>query len=184
MESYNTEQEYPQVNFIREGVKIGLINGAFALIIIYGSYFLGLDTFVNVQFITTFIPYMILVLIVYGLQMRRRNGNYLAFRDALQYAFMSYVIAAIMVAIGTYILYNLVDKDLTQKSFDLTIEKTRRIMENLKIDPKEIDRELNSMDKKETSFRNIFLGTGLGLIWDFCKSLLIALVIRREKTVI
>ena len=186
MEVFNTEPVPPvsQVNFIREGVKIGIINGALALLIMYITYFVDLDTFVNCQFITAFIPYMIIILIIYGFYIRRKNGNYLNFKDALQYTFMSYVIAAVIVAIGTYILYNLVDKDLTQKSFDLTVEKTRSFMESIKVDPKQIDKELDSMNRKDTTFKNIFLGVGLSLIWDFIKSLLISLIIRREKPVI
>ena len=40
MEIYNSEQAVqPEINFVREGVKIGLINGAIALLLMYGSYF-------------------------------------------------------------------------------------------------------------------------------------------------
>ena len=66
MDVLHTEQEYqPSINFVREGVKIGLINGAIALLLMFGSYFAGLDTFVTVQFVSLFIPYMIIILIVY-----------------------------------------------------------------------------------------------------------------------
>jgi len=107
MDVLESEQQYqPQINFVREGLKIGLINGAIALLLMYGSYFAGLDTFVTVQFISVFIPYMIIILIIYGFQLRKRNGGYLSFKDGLQYTFMSYVIVTLLVAVGTYILYN------------------------------------------------------------------------------
>ena len=35
-------------------------------------------------------------------------------------------------------------------------------------------------EPKHTSFKQIFLGLGITLIWNFCKSLLISLVIRKE----
>jgi len=185
MEVFNSEQTVqPTINFVREGVKIGLINGAIALLLMYGSYFAGLDTFVTVQFISKLIPYMMLILIIYGFQLRKRNGGYLAFRDGLKYSFMSYVIVAVLVAIGTYILFNLVDKDLTQKSFDLSMEKMKGTFINMGMKEEEIEKAMGKRDAQKTDLPTIFLGTGFGLIWDFIVSLLVALIIRREKPVI
>jgi hypothetical protein len=186
MEDLNSEQAVPsQINFVREGVKIGLINGTIALLLMYGSYFVGLGSFVTTQFISTFIPYMIIMLIIYGLSLRRRNGGYLSFKDGLRFTFMSYVIATLLVAIGTYILFNLVDKNLTQKSFELGIEKTRKFMENMGAKPEDIDKQMESFGTvpKETNLKNVILGAGTDLIWNFVKSLLITLIIRKEKPV-
>lgn len=188
METYTTnEQGSPvsTVNFVQEGIKIGLINGLFALLLIYVPYFMGMNTFVNVQFVSNFLPYMIAVLLIKGFQLRKQNGGFLAFKEGLQFAFVSYVIAAIMIAIGTYILYNIIDKDLTQKMFDITIEKTRTMMEKLNMPEDKIDEAMADAQnkKQETGLKNIILGTGLGLIWDFVKSILVTLIIRKEKPV-
>ena len=142
MEVFNSDQPVqPAINFVREGAKIGIINGAIALLLMYGSYFAGLDTFVTVQFISKFIPYMMIILIIYGFQLRKRNGGFLAFRDALKYSFMSYVVVAVLVAIGTYILFNLVDKDLTQKSFDLSMEKMKSTFTNMGMKEEELEKK-------------------------------------------
>jgi hypothetical protein len=178
MEVLNSEQTVqPQINFIREGLKIGLINGAIALLLMYGSYYAGLNTFVTVQFISRFIPYMMIILILYGFTLRTKTGGYLSLRDGLQYSFMSYVVVAVLVAIGTYILFNLVDKGLTQKSFDLSMEK----MKNMGMSQEELEKRLGKKGEQKTDFATIFLGTGMGLIWDFVISLIVALIIRREK---
>jgi len=184
MENYNSEQTYqPQVNFVKEGTKIGMINGGIALLLMYGSYFAGLDTFVTVQFVSLFIPYMIIILIVYGLQLRKRNGGYLSFKEGLQFTFMSYVMATLLIAVGTYILYNFIDKDLTQKSFDLGMEKTRKFMENMGAKPEEIDKQIEGFGSspQKTGPGNVILGVGTDLIWHFIKSLLITLIIRKER---
>jgi hypothetical protein len=184
MEVFNSEQTVqPGANFIREGVKIGLINGVIALLLMYGSYFAGLDTFVTVQFISRFIPYMMIILIVYGFQLRKRNDGYLAFKEGLQYSFMSYVIVAVLVGIGTYILFNLVDKDLTQKSFDLSLAKMKSTFMNMGMKEEEIEKAMGGKQAQKTDIATIFLGTGFGLIWDFIVSLIVALIIRREKPV-
>jgi len=184
MEVFNSEQSVqPPINFIREGAKIGIINGAIALLLLFGSYFAGLDTFVTIQFISKLIPYMMIILIIYGFTLRKRNGGYLAFRDALKYSFMSYVVVAVLVAIGTYILFNLVDKNLTQKAFDLSIEKMKSTFAGVGMKEEEIEKAMGSRDAQKTDLPTIFLGTGFGLIWDFVLSLLVSLVIRREKPV-
>lgn len=184
MEVFNSEQSaYPTINFVREGVKIGLINGAIALLLMYGSYFAGLDTFVTVQFISKLIPYMMVILIIYGFQLRKRNGGLLPFRDALKYSFMSYVIVAILVAIGTYILFNLVDKDLTQKSFDISLEKIKTTFAGMGMKEEELEKAMGKKEAQKTDFPTIFLGTGFSLIWDFVVSLIVAVIIRREKPV-
>ena len=181
MEVLNHEAHQPQINFIKEGVKIGLINGAIALLLMYGSYFAGLDTFVNVQFFSRFIPYMMIILIIYGIQLRKRNGSYLSFKDGLQYSFMSYVIVGLMMAIGTYILFNLVDKDLTQKSFDVSVQKMKHAFTSMGMSEEEIEKAIGKKDVQKTDFGTIFLGTGIGWIWDFVVSLIVTLIIRREK---
>lgn len=185
METYNSEQQayQPQVNFVKEGTKIGFINGGIALLLMYGSYFAGLDTFVSVQFISLFIPYMIIILIVYGFQLRKRNGGFLSFKEGLQFTFMSYVMATLLIALGTYILFNFIDKDLTQKSFDMGLEKTKKFMENMGAKPEEIDKQIGNFGStpQKTGTGNIILGMGTDLIWHFVKSLLITLIIRREK---
>lgn len=185
MQEFNSEQTIiqPQINFVRQGVKIGLINGIIALLLLYGSYFAGLDAFVNTQFISKFIPYMMIILIVYGFQLRKKNAGYLSFKDALQYSFVSYVVVAVLIAISTYILFNLVDKNLTQKSFDLSIEKMKTVFHNMNVKDTDIDKQIGTKEPQKTDFKNIFLGTGFGLIWDFIVSLLVALIIRKEKAV-
>lgn len=183
MEVLNQEMHQPQINFIREGVKIGLINGAVALLLMYGSYYAGLDSFVTTQFFSRFVPYMMIILIIYGFQLRKRNGSYLTFKDGLQYAFMSYVIVGVLMAIGTYILFNLVDPTLTQKSFDLSLEKMKHAFTNMGMSEEEIDKAIGKKEVQKTDFGTIFLGTGIGWIWDFVVSLIVTLIIRREKPV-
>lgn len=175
METIN--QEVRPINFVKEGVKIGLINGAIALILMYGSYFAGLNAFVSTQFISKFIPYMMIILIIYGFQLRKRNGNYLAFKEGLQYSFMSYVVVAVLVAIGTYILFNLVDKNLTQKSFDFSLER----LDKMGMKEEDVEKAIGKREEQKTDFGTIFLGTGFGLIWDFVVSIIVTVIIRREK---
>lgn len=181
MEVINQEVQPPTINFIREGIKIGLINGAIALLLMYGSYFAGLDAFVTVQFFSRFVPYMMIVLIVYGFRLRLKNSGFLSFKEGLQYSFMSYVIVALIMAIGTYVLFNLVDKNLTQKSFELSLEKMKQTFTSMGMKEEDIEKAIGNKEVQKTDLKTIFLGTGFGLIWDFIVSVIVSLIIRREK---
>lgn len=170
-------------NVVSEAVKYGSICGLIAVLLMYGSWAAGLSTFVSVQFWTNFIPYMVVIIILGGLQIRKQNAGILPFSQALKFSFLSYVVVAVITACATYILYNIIDKELTQKSMQVAGEKIRATMEKMGSSEEEIAKAVKRTEdgSKDTGFARIFLGTGLFLIWDFIKSLLISLIIRREE---
>jgi hypothetical protein len=172
-----------KINVVNEGVKWGSVCGLIAVLIMYGSWAAGLTTFVGVQFWANFIPYMIVIIIIAGLQLKKRNDGILPYSQALKFSFLCYVIVALIVAVATYVLYNLIDKELTQKSLQIAMEKTRAMMEKFGASEEDIAKAMKRTEDSgsDTGFGKIFLGTGLFLIWDFCKSLLIALAIRKEE---
>jgi biotin transporter BioY len=173
-----------KVNVVNEGIKWGSINGLIAVLIMYGSWAAGINTFVSVSFWSAFCPYMIVILIIAGLQLKKQNEGLLPFSQALKFTFLSYVVVAVIVAIGTYVLYNLIDKDLTMKSAEAGIAKTQSMMEKFGAKEEDIEKTIKSMREegtKGTGLGKILMGTGMFLIWDFVKSLLISLVIRKEE---
>ncbi len=171
------------VDMQKEGLKIGLLNGAFALLVMFVGYWMGIQSYLDIKMAERFVPYMIIILLITGFSLRKKNGGYLSFKQGLQFAFLSYVVAAIMIAVGTYVLYNLIDPELGKISFEEGLKRNRVLLEKLGTPEKEIESNLARARKagSDTGFKEIFLGMGLGLIWDFMKSLLISLVIRKEK---
>jgi len=172
-----------KVNIVNEGVKYGSICGLIAVLLMYGAWAMGLNTFVSISFWSAFVPYMITIIIIGGFQVRKQNDGILPYAQALKFTFLSYVVVAVIVAIATYILYNVIDKELTQKSMQVALEKTRAFMEKLGSSEEDIAKAMKRTEEgsKDTGIGKILLGTGLGLIWDFCKCLLMSLVIRKEE---
>jgi|688.fasta_scaffold278789_2 hypothetical protein len=171
-----------QVNIINEGLKFGLICGLTAVLIMFGSWALGIKTFTAVQFYSTFLPYMVILLVIGGLQLRKQNDGLLSFAEALKFNFLSYVIAAVIIAIATYVLYNFIDATLTQQSAEIALAKSREFMEKMGASEEDIEKAMkNSAESmKETGFKQIILGTGIGLIWDFVKALLLSVALKKE----
>lgn len=171
-----------KINIINEGLKFGLICGLTAVLIMLGSWTMGIKVFTATQFYSAFFPFMIIILIIGGLQLRKQNDGLLTFAEALKFNFLSYVVAAVVIAITTYLLYNFIDKDLTQKSAEIALAKSRDIMEKMGSSEEDIEKAMkNSAESmKETGFKKILLGTGIGLIWDFVKALILAAIIKKE----
>lgn len=172
-----------KVNLINEGAKYGLICGLTAVLIMFGSWAAGITTFTTVSFYTTFVPYMIVIIILGGFQIRKQNEGFMSFAESLKFSFMAYVVAALLIAVSTYVLYNILDKELTVKSGQIALEKTRAMMEKFGASEEDIEKAMKKSEgsMKETGIGKIFLGTGLGLIWDFCKAMLISLVLKKEQ---
>lgn len=172
-----------KANLINEGIKYGVICGLTAVLLMYGSWAVDINTFTSVMFVTTFIPFMIIILLIGGFAVRKQNGGYLSFQEGLKFNFLSYAVAAVIIAISTYVLYNIIDETLTEKSAQIGLEKTRAMMEKFGASEEDIEKSMASSAEsmKKTGFKEILMGTGLGLIWDFVKSLLLTLVIRKEE---
>lgn len=168
-------------------LRIGLIIGLIELAMLFGSYYYSMDLFLFViQVVTRWIPYALLTLLITGLTLRKNLGGFLSLKEGLQFAFLAYVISAVMLALGTYILYNYIDKDLTAKSIEIGIERTRAVMTANGDPQSDINSEIEKIrsTKESTGLKNIILGLGLDLIFNFVKSMLIALGIRRERPVL
>src|SRR5688572_29783535 len=85
--------------------RIGFIIGLLEIVMLFGSYYYGIDLFLFVvQVVLRWIPYVLLTLLITGLTLRKNLGGFLSLKEGLQFAFLAYVISGVMVAIGTYVL--------------------------------------------------------------------------------
>ncbi len=170
-------------NFNQSAITYGVITGLIFLALNFGGWAMAsTDTYVSIIGICTFIPYVIITLIVAGIKLRKQNGNLMTFAEALKFTFLAYVIYALIEAIGNYVLYALVDPDLTAKVMEISLQKTQKMMEAFGASEQQIEEAMSKAQNEppHTSFKQVFLGLGIGLIWNFVKSLLISLIIRRE----
>jgi Protein of unknown function (DUF4199) len=171
-----------KVNFINSGLIYGSLLGFLSIIITYASWVMGIETFTSVSFIAKFVPYMIIILIIGGLYLRKQNDGLLPFKDAIKFTFLSYVIAAVIGALSTYVLFNFIDKDLTEKVFQAALEKTKTMLEKFGAPQEKIDEAIQKAqkDKQDTSGMKVFVGLGVEIIWSFVLSMLISIIIRKE----
>lgn len=170
-------------NLLKEAFKYGAICALILILLNYISWAMGMETFVKVSFWSKFVPYMIIIIILGGLQLRKKNNGFLSFNEALKFCFLCYVVVEVMFGISNYILYNLVDTQLAKKSFDIAMQQTRAMLEKMGQSSEKIDEAMkrDNSSSIDMGIGKIFLGTGLALIWDFVLALLISLIIRKEE---
>lgn len=169
----------------KEAWKFGLIIGLLNLLLLFGTWAAGTETFVSTQFIAIWVPYNFAILLIAGFSLRKKNEDQITFQEGLKFVFMSYVIASLMQAVATYVLYNFIDPGLTDRSFQIGLEKTTRMLEKMGASEEQIEKAIADAEKNKsgTGFKTVFMGLGLGLIFDFVKSLIIAAIIKKEKKV-
>jgi len=172
-----------KANLTNESIKWGIIAGLLFSLIQITSWTLGIKKYVSVVGIETFTPYIIIIFLIAGLSIRKRNGGFLSFQEGLKFVFLAYVIVVVIEGINNYILYNILDKDLTAKVIEEGKEKMIKMMQKFGAPQEKIDEAMKSAnsERKQTDLKNILLGTGMSLIWYFVKSLLITLVIKKEQ---
>jgi hypothetical protein len=114
---------------------------------------------------------------------RRQKGGYVTMKEVLKFAFLIYVAYEIIYAIYFFILYQLIDPGLNDKVLQATVEKTKSFMERMGSSDDQIDDTIKRIQEgKSTSVtQQTLLGFGFAIIYDFIKSLIIALIVKRDK---
>ena len=173
-------------NNIKQGVTYGIIGGLIFLVLLFGVWAVGsVENFVAVTGVTTFIPYLFIILLVVGFKLRKDNGGLYSFKEALQFTFVAYVVFALIEAVGTYVLYALVDPEMTAKVIEIAIAKTMQMMEKFGASEAQIEETIKKMqaEPKVTSFKQVFLGLGLSIVFGFIKALVLSIIVKKNEEV-
>jgi len=173
-------------NNIKQGVTYGIVGGLIFLALSFGLWAVGsVENYVAVTGVTTFIPYLFIILLVVGFKLRKDNGGLYSFKEALQFTFVAYVVFALIEALGTYVLYALVDPDMTAKVIEITIAKTVQMMEKFGASEAQIEDTIKKMqaEPKTTSFKQVFLGLGLAIVFGFIKALVLSIIVKKNEEV-
>lgn len=162
-------------------ISFGLFSGfLFALLSVF-SWSAGVGSYVNFLWWYTWIP-TIFIIILIGAFLKRKPLESFSFQEALKYAFLAYVIYELMYAITNYMLYNVIDVNLSKGVIEKTIEKTRTMMQNLGVKPDDIDKEIDKINRnnEDMTFMRVLLGFGQSLILDFIKAVIVALIVKKK----
>jgi len=168
---------------IRQAVIAGVVAGLIFAGFSFGTYYSGIPSFAGFTLVYTWIPVIMVLVLILGFNLRKKMGGYINFKEALQYALVAYLIYEIIYAIATYVLFVVIDPLLTKKLLDAIMKTTTDWMRSFGTPQAKIDEAIANANKQkvETSAGNIVKGIAWSLIWDFAKSLLIAWIVKKDR---
>lgn len=130
------------------------------------------------------IPFIInvAVLFIAGYELRKKNGGYLTFKDALLSTFIIYAISAFIVMIYTVLQYNVFTPEIAAELQRETLNQQVVVWESFGMSDEEIDQAAAEMEN-----RNIFgltwqlLGLAGNLVFGFVISLIVAAIVKKKQ---
>lgn len=172
-----------KANLINEGVKYGVICALIALLSVFGSWAAGDAAFASIQKYSTFIPYMFVIILLGTFSVRKQNNGYLSFAEGLKFSFLAFALSTIILGLGNYILFNLIDTGLSERIAVIAIEDMQKMMEKFGATEEDIEKSIaSSADSlKDTGFKKIILGVGISLIIGFIEAAIISAVAKKEE---
>ncbi len=168
---------------VRQSVIAGIVAGLVFAGFSFGTYYSGISSFAGFTLIYTWIPFVLVLILVLGFNLRKKMGGFMSFKEVLQYALVAYLVYEIIYAIVIYLLFVVIDPLLTKKLLDAVMKTTTDWMRSFGTPQAKIDEVVANANKQkvETSTGTILKGIAWSLIWAFLKSLLIAWIVKKDR---
>lgn len=125
-------------NFNSIAIQNGIIAGALCIIYTMALYLINIELVLELWLFVAY-AFIVAFKIITANAIRKRQDNYISFKQALRHTFLISVIALLIWIIFNAILFKYIDPDLIKISKQKAVERTIRFMEIAKAPEKEID---------------------------------------------
>lgn len=164
-------------------IKAGLAASILYILLLFGSWAIGIAVFVKVSAIYKLLPVIIILLLIFGFQLRKQNGGFILLAEVLKFAFLAYVIYELVYAASNYLLYSVIDKGLSSKVLAASEGQTRTFLKMLGMPQASIDDSIEQAKSSNTSgmsWGQLIMGFGGGLILDFILGIGVAAIVQKK----
>lgn len=162
------------------GVCFSIVYATFSLV----SWHEGVDAYVAFLPYATFVWAPLVVAILVGAGLIWRKGP-LSFKDAVKYSFLAFIVYELGYAVANVVIYDVLDKGFNHQVTLVSLQNLAAKSSRLGLSTDQINDNL-AKEKASPSgpmgFLQLALGFGQGLLWDFVKCMIVALVIQRKPT--
>lgn len=169
-----------QSHALKWGLIIGIINIIIGLLIymidvtmMVGFTYLGISLLVNIS------------LIIYaGFEWRKANGGFLTFKSAFLATFFTFVVSTILGTIFNFLLFNVIDTELSETLTDAAVEQAEGIMERFNMPEDQMD---EALEKTRADTEGRFTAGGqikgmfIGLIVSAFLAAIVGLIIKKKN---
>jgi hypothetical protein len=168
---------------LKFGLYLGIIN-VFMFLAIY---------FVNPLLLVTAPAFAFLLLVVglgldvyFCLELRKLVGGYWNFRLAFSSIFIMLLVAVLIGQVYQVVLYKVIDKELSQKMMDASLEKARSDMASRGLSSEQMDKQMDMVKgfiPDQGSLKTLAFGLLGAIVFSIILSLILAAIFKKEKPV-
>ena len=160
----------------------GLIGGLILAVYLFCLYLGGVEAMLSpISWLAHLI--LIAVAVMGGLAQRKLNGGHLPFAEALKTVFTICVLAFLIQTAFSYVLMNFIDTSFRDQLTVETMNKVEQFMRKLGAPEEQIEKAIEEASQKNPySVSQVLLGFGIWCIVLFIISLIIAAIIKRNKS--
>ena len=162
-------------------VQYGLLSALLGIVMFLVLYLGGTKLFTSpIAYLGYIIPIVFAVLAC--LKQKKNQGGYLKFGEALKTSFGVFVITSLVSSLFTYILMNFIDTEFAAAMKEYSMEVTEKMMKKFGASQDQIDQAIQKASEKDQfSIGSVMIGFALGCIFWFIISLIVSLIVRKEK---
>ena len=170
--------EAPKKNI---GLLYGLVNAVVQIIFTVILYLSGVKIFTS-GFSNVGVILPLVITVLGGLQLKKLQGGYLAFSEALKTTFMILVIGSFISMIFDFVLLNYIDVSFRDAAMQIIAEKTERALEKFGMAQDQIDKITEeTLNGNNYTFGKLFLGFALKCIGLFLVALIVSAIIKKPR---
>ena len=168
----------------KSAITYGVIAGLVYCVLSTIAWVMGTSLFTGFLMAYTWLPVIFVLVLIGAFKERKAMGGYATFKEILRFAFIAYITYEVIYMVYYILLYEVIDTSLSQKVLQESLAKTRAFMEKMGASETDIEKGLDkAREQGEVSvFKQVFLGFGLELIYDFIKAAIIAAIVKKEKS--
>lgn len=131
---------------VKPAAKSGLTLGLIGIIITLLIYFINAKLLANIWVGITILVISLSLVVIFGIAYRKQVGGYLSFKQAFIFSFVLLLVAGLISQSFNYLLFNVIDSDLTELVTDAALENTEAMMEKFNVPDEEIDKALENTE--------------------------------------
>lgn len=131
---------------LKPAAKSGLILGLIGIIITLLIYFINAKLLANLWVGISILVVSLTLVVVFGIGYRKQTGGYISFKNAFLYSLILLLVAGLIGQTFNYLLFNVIDSDLSELVTDAALENTEAMMEKFNVPDEEIDKALENTE--------------------------------------
>jgi len=167
---------------MNHSVRYGLILGALNVAFTAGVFLIDYKLIQNPLIGFLIFGITIAILFIAGFELRKKNGGYLSFKNALRSSFIIYTIAAVLMVAYNLLQYNVFTPEIAQELQKDALNQQVMVWESFGMSDEQIDENAAAMED-----RNLFgltwqlVGLAGNLVFGLIISLIVAAIVKKKE---